>query len=264
MADAIAVDSALQRRLDTILAESGFAKRQTEAARKLADSDEAPQRALLQDGDQSDRVPPGYDVYSLSDDERRQYGIRDHETHTWQRNPRRWEPIEGNNGLAVWLREKPGRRVIKHENGDFVTNGDLVLVACPRSELVERDRHLAEAVADADYRLSQGDVSPSTPRFGSMPSKEDAFAKHEEHKARGFISDHGMTPAQFLAQAGSEEVARVEAYYRNGGMTVPVPDDNTQARQEYEDRKARVEDRAKGRRSYAVGAGFDQNGKIVR
>lgn len=264
-AGAVGVDITpqLEKRLDQILHESGFARRETEAAKKLADSTEPPVRPLLADGDASERVPPGYDTDSLSEAEYAKYGINpDTETHTWMPNPERYQHVLGYDSLAAWLREKPGRRVIKGEP-KFVTNGDRVLVAFPKQELIERDRKLAEAVADAEYRLSEGDVSPATPRFRNPPDRDEAFAAHEAHKAMGMISQHGMTPEEMLARYGREGLEEIESRWRNGGMSVPVPEDQRE-REEYDDRKERVLARSKGKKTFAIGAGFDKSGRVVR
>lgn len=84
-----------------------------------------------------DRTRPGEDEFSLTPDELKQFGIKDTEDYSWIRDPRQWEETRIAPGrVRQFKNENDGGRIVTFK-GDYVTNGqDLILAARPR-KLVE-------------------------------------------------------------------------------------------------------------------------------
>ncbi len=254
----------IARKLDEILAEAGFARRDTRAAQELHNRLEPEHERPLYDGDSVERRDPKEDVFYVTPEERKQFGIQEGEEVTWVQDGRYWGPKIGYDPLRQRLRSLPGARPIRHPDGGFVSNGDLVLVAYPREVKEKAMRELTERLRKTQAAIKDSDISPDIPRYKGPPPPDIAQRAHDMHVAAGLIRTPGMTPEQAFRLMGAKGIEEEEARFRQGGLFTPVPPKGTREREAYEEAKQRAESRKVGRRSFAIGAGFDKDGRIVK
>lgn len=224
---------------------------ETESGKKFFQETPVVNAPLLANGDVNEVREP-VDQFWLSQDERKQYGIHDHEDHAWIRNPKYWEQHEMKNRADEFKRgtvaglERGKRRIIL-EDGQLVTNGDLILVAKPKEEREIEDA-IAERETEEYLENIEGGNLADIPRWRSdRDAVEDlARAQHRQNIQAGLIGPTaGMDFDVVARQYGRERMEKEMAFHRNGGRHVD-------ATPRQEDFQARQEERG-GRERTSVG-----------
>lgn len=170
----------------------------------LKEEDAAPVVSL------QERVKPGEDEFSLTPEERKQFGIGDNEEIGWIRDDRYWGNKVPGNRARQFLKENPGGRLVYHE-GELITNGvDLVLTARPMAE-VEKLR-ARDAAIEREYYRMQDQEQRDDDEFN--PQDKDALIRRkrqnqEQFRRSGMIGPN--SPSSGLAY---------EDYIRYRGLTL--------------------------------------------
>jgi hypothetical protein len=211
---------------------------------------------LLANGDANEILPPGFDQFSLTPQEREEYGIREGEQHSWIRDPDYWAKHEMNDRAREYVREGSRcgetRRVIVH-NGQPVTNGDLILCAYSGRKEPDTDVDTGEELIEQARRGDFEDI-PRWRLSDRDSIREYAENQHFENVESGMIGPTaGMNYADVRRMYGEAKVEAEKARYRNGSMHVDAtPDAESRAQGAYE--------RARGQsqRNFS-GSGFPRN-----
>lgn len=201
---------------------------QTDTAQKMAGKNPVSGERILTETGVSENFEPGFDRFSLTQEERKQYGIKDNEDHAWIRNPRYWEQHEMSDRAREWRAEAPrefagGRRVVM-ENGNVITNGDLILVAKPKAEREREEAAQARETENYLETLESGDVA-DIPRWKGSKTEIERYREqqHQDNVARGLIGPTaGMDFDMVARQYGKDRIEKEMAFYRNGGRHVDV------------------------------------------
>lgn len=148
------------------------------------------------------------DYFSLTDEERQEYGIKDNEQPCWIRDPRWWDRHVPGNSIPMWKRGNPGGRVITVD-GQYVTNGEDLILACrPVSEvekLLDRERKADQEIREENSRTRRNDDFNVADKDFLI---EQAARNSQQNHEMGLI---GVTsPSQGL---------EYEAYIKNRGLT---------------------------------------------
>lgn len=159
---------------------------------------------------------PGMDVFSVMPEERKEFGIEDHETVAWIRNPKVYEKHEGSNRLREFKRERPGARQIFTDDGDEVTLHDTILCAYPT---IHKERE--EAQRTKEYlEYVNGDPNAEAQAFDRVRARQLVEGMKRQNRMEGMIGPQSPTAGQSLRSAyeryGPEAIEREEAKYRAG------------------------------------------------
>jgi len=210
----------------------------TENQRKYREQRAIANEQLVVDGT-ADRIQPGEDAFSLTEQDKRDLGIGEHETYKWIRDDRYWSKHVPGNRFQEWRRENrapdgsmPGRMVT--QDGEPFRNGsDLVLVALPKEiNQIALDREAArdkewfqqiagaqetERMDDSDFnqndrnalmRAKQASRRQNSGMIGTGPSAGMAF--------EDYVRNTGLTAAQMDAEElRYARAGRNERYYQN-------------------------------------------------
>lgn len=206
-----------------------------------------------------DRLPPGEDEFTLTPEERRQFGIKDNEQHGWIRDDRYWGNKVPGNRAREFCRQNPGGRIVTMD-GEPVTNGtDLVLTARPLSEVAKRQamdaqreeehfNHIEQEIADDDEfdtkdrkrmeerkhantleHVNAGMIGPSSPSSGV--NYEDYIRWRnltpqqieEEERSYSLGRFYGSEPEGEAAEAAIAAARKQNLRRDGGGKFISIP-----------------------------------------
>lgn len=93
------------------------------------------------------------DQFNVSMEERRRLGIRDDEQVCWIPDPRWWRNKAPGQSPDMWQRRNSGGRIIT-ENGEYIPNGDDLIMAVRPMEEVEKLRERERIECEAAERIN--------------------------------------------------------------------------------------------------------------
>lgn len=167
-----------------------------------------------------DRIIPGEDEFSLTDAEKKSFGIAPTEEHCWIRDDRYWGNKVPGNRQRQFLRENHGARIITVD-GEPVTNGtDLILAVRPKSEVEAKAKRDAQVAADYDRRIEREKLDDD--EFDPSDREGLNRRKHlntEAHIAAGMIGANspssGLAYEDYVKWRGltREDIEREERQY---------------------------------------------------
>lgn len=257
----VKVDSAaLDRKLENTLREAGFPL-STAAQKKLgspAEPPSAPEAPLVTDGV---REPTHMGSDELSPEEMRKFGIEDPRQISWIRNDQHWTSINGSSRTREWMGQHKGGRIVR-DGGQYVFNGDRVLAVKSLEEVREREQAERERFNTYLGTVKDGDVPGTTRhRDDRIPTRQDMARQHEQNVARGLIGPTaGQNMNDIIRRKGSDAVIAEQARYARVRLQVGVPDSGPQRERMDAARRAVAGNKS----SFAIGASFDKDGKIVK
>lgn len=214
-------------------------RRDTDASKTMAGQPAAVEtdKALLP-GETRERLPSGYDEFSISAEERKELNFSDTEDHVWVRNPRIWMQDEKSDRVREVKRRYPGSRVvIDPATNEPVCQGDLLLMAMPKAHGELRQAEIQTAYEE---RWANYDENEETIRDGYDPEKVDLRSlrtqAHRNAISAGWAGEasptSGMPYRTAVSLRNKDEIAQEEARYRGGGRHVDVSDQLARERQE--------------------------------
>jgi|SRR5579872_6516816 len=245
--------------------------RDTEASRTMLNQPGHSPEALLADGDTNERLEPGYDQFTVTERDRRAYGIEDHEEARWIRNPHIWRQREMGDRGRMFLNQNPGGRIVKNADGGFVENGDdLILATVPKSlsEAAARERDRAAAQEEKD--IADRRLPGQFPGLANEEALEEiAHATRAELAELGLLGpaspSHGMDYEAACARFGGPNDLRTlerEADARSNGRAVVMNDEYIERVMEARRRAAGIREEGRGKREEGRQAHLTGNNPI--
>lgn len=115
----------------------------------------ANQRPLVE-GETQDRLPSGYDQFTVTDEMRTDLGIKPDDGVQWIRDDRWWQRHVPGNRFYEFRHNNPGAEMVMKDDQPFSNGMDLVLVKFP-SEIAERNRKGREQVEREFFKQQEMD-----------------------------------------------------------------------------------------------------------
>lgn len=121
--------------MDKPISDSGISKPKQEMENRSHIANQKP----LVDGEANDRLPSGYDQFTVTDEMKKDLGIDPGWGLQWIRDDRWWQRHVPGNRFYEFKHNNPGAELVLHEGQPFSNGTDLVLAKIP-PEIAERNR----------------------------------------------------------------------------------------------------------------------------
>ncbi len=236
--------------------------RDTRESRELDRPHQA--QPLLTNGQTNERLPSGADRTYLGPETRKRLGIRDEEAVRWvlDTSNTAWAQHVSEDRVADAMDGEAGARLVE-SNGKPVRLRDCVLMAFPKAH---EEAYLARQQEDVKEYIREQELAdhPDSYKPRNQQDMEEIRDRNTQTLTEaGIIGPNSPTHGKPLAVAmqmySKEEIAAEAARYRSQGRSTP---------QHVSEARAEAAERASaatgGRKSFAIGASFDKQGKLVR
>jgi len=178
---------------------------------------------LLVDGDMNPMLPAEFDDEYRSPEELAARGMPLGYTHTFKRDPNRWDQLEHRNEVQDWMRRTPGSFIPLDKDGKPFVDGDRVLAFYPE---VLKEKHIEQkqqgtAQFDAETEEEyKGDIG-GIPRWNTpdIDIRSRSQEQHMRNVATGMIGAYpGMKFEDVLRSVGQAKFEEDQEKYRSAGQ----------------------------------------------
>jgi hypothetical protein len=165
-----------------------------------------------------------FDAFSLSQGDKKRYGLRDEEVHGYIRDPNHpvWKRTEGDSRLRQVSREYGAARVLTDENGECLHVGeDLIAVGVPRSV---REQKQAVVEEEKDAYIARNPIlaleaGMAPPEIEALIAKYRSEEYLEARDAEFNMEDRARMRMRVEMQRAQSELARRQRLSPTFGLT---------------------------------------------